>query len=75
MANITASFGSGGANLAPGGSNGSPSLALALRDIADDLETIRAWAAALATKLNADAGVTDVNYATISAGSIKTKKV
>lgn len=37
MAAISTRFGSGGANLAPGGSAGSPSLAEALRDIADDL--------------------------------------
>lgn len=37
MAAISKHFGSGGANLTPGGSAGSPSLAEALRDIADDL--------------------------------------
>jgi hypothetical protein len=41
MAAISKSFGSGGANLSPGGSAGSPSLADALRDVADDLETLR----------------------------------
>ena len=36
MAAITVNFGVGGANLTPGGSAGTPSLADALRDIADD---------------------------------------
>ncbi len=67
MARILATFGSGGANLTPGGGSAQPSLATALRDIADDLEMLRAWGATLATKLNADAGVTDTNYAAPSA--------
>lgn len=37
MAAISPRFGSGGANLVPGGSGGSPTLADTLRDIADDL--------------------------------------
>ncbi|MCG8424391.1 MAG: hypothetical protein MJE77_41390 [Proteobacteria bacterium] len=37
MAAISERFGSGGANLTPQNSAGSPSLATALRDIADDL--------------------------------------
>lgn len=37
MAAIKESFGSGGANLTPGGSAGDPSLATAMRDVADDL--------------------------------------
>ncbi len=37
MAAISLQFGSGGANLVPGGNGGTPSLATALRDIADDL--------------------------------------
>ena len=41
MARITARFGSGGANLAPGGSAGQPALVDALRDIADDLAALR----------------------------------
>ena len=40
MAAISERFGSGGANLAPGGSAGSPSLAEVLRDIADDLAAL-----------------------------------
>jgi hypothetical protein len=47
MAAIDTRFGAGGKNLQPGGSNGKPTLALALRDIADDLAGIRP--AALAT--------------------------
>lgn len=41
MAAITPRFGSGGAHVAPGGSAGSPSLAVALRDVADDLAALR----------------------------------
>ncbi|HPV78061.1 MAG TPA: hypothetical protein PLX31_24395 [Gemmatimonadaceae bacterium] len=41
MAAITPRFGSGGANLAPGGAAGAPSLAEALRDVADDLAALK----------------------------------
>ena len=41
MARITKRFGSGGANLTPGGAAGQPALADALRDIADDLAALR----------------------------------
>ena len=37
MAAVLKRFGSGGANVAPGGSAGQPALADVLRDIADDL--------------------------------------
>jgi hypothetical protein len=72
MAIIKATFGEGGKNLQPGGSNNPTSLAIVLRDVADDLETLRAAHNTLAAKLNADAGVTDTNYATIT--SVKTIK-
>jgi hypothetical protein len=41
MAKITRRFGSGGANLTPAGSAGQPSLADALRDVADDLAALK----------------------------------
>ncbi len=41
MAAISKQFGSGGANVAPGGSAGKPSLADALREIADDLSALK----------------------------------
>jgi len=41
MAKITKRFGSGGANLTPGGASGQPALADALRDIADDLAALK----------------------------------
>ena len=41
MAAISENFGSGGANLAPGGSAGSPDLATALREVADDLAAMQ----------------------------------
>ena len=46
MSEITTRFGSGGANLAPGGSAGAPDLATALRDIADDLAALQPTAVA-----------------------------
>lgn len=41
MAKITRRFGSAGANLTPTGSAGQPSLADALRDVADDLAGLK----------------------------------
>jgi len=41
MAEITRHFGSGGANLTPGGAAGQPSLADVLRDVADDLAALK----------------------------------
>jgi hypothetical protein len=41
MAKISRRFGSGGANLTPGGASGQPALADALRDVADDLAALR----------------------------------
>ena len=41
MAAISPRFGSGGANLSPGGSAGLPSLAEALREVADDLAALK----------------------------------
>ena len=41
MAKISKRFGSGGANLAPGGSAGRPALADVLRDVADDLAAFK----------------------------------
>lgn len=41
MAKIFRRFGSGGANLTPGGASGQPALADALRDVADDLAALR----------------------------------
>jgi hypothetical protein len=56
---------SGGAALAPGAS--SDDLAKVLRSMIDDMNTLRTAYNVLAAKLNADAGVTDVNYATVAA--------
>ena len=41
MAKLTKRFGSGGANLTPGGSAGQPALAEVLLDIADDLAALK----------------------------------
>ncbi len=51
MAAITTEFGTGGANLTPNDSAGTPTLATALRDVADDLAgvgTVPAWTTAIA---------------------------
>ncbi len=48
MAAISPRFGSGGANVAPGGSAGQPSLAEVLRDVADDLAALKPSAVAAA---------------------------
>lgn len=89
MAAISKRFGSGGANLAPGGSAGSPTLADALRDIADDLAAVQvdaiaapeavAAAGASPTKAEFDAVVTLVNEirtkVNAAAAALKTTKV
>lgn len=49
MTAIPANFGQGGANLAPGGAAGKPTLAQTLRDVATDLASIKAAAASVAT--------------------------
>ena len=63
MAAITVNFGRGGAGLTPNRGSGSPSLATALRDIAGDLAALRASVVGVTAQLDADAGVTDVDYA------------
>lgn len=61
MAAIDKRFGAGGKNLQPGGSNGKPTLAQALRDIADDLAGIKGGtlgASTIGAALAAPAAVT-----------------
>ncbi len=70
MAAITTTFGSGGANLSPSGSAGSPSLATALRDIATDLAGVVTTTAVSAAALSANA-TTDVS-ATAAADAVAT---
>lgn len=43
--------------------------------LVDDLEALRAAFATLVTKLNADAGVTDTNYASVAAATLTGAKV
>ena len=75
MAAITTDFGYGGANLVPEGTGGAPTLAQALRDVADDFTNRNTQMDALLAKLDADAGVTDVDYAaTIVAATQLTTK-
>ena len=74
MAAISPRFGSGGRNLTPAG-HGSPTLATALRDIADDLAALRTSVTGITAKLDADAGVTDTNYAALhNPAALKTTK-
>lgn len=75
MSTIKTNFGAGGANLAPGGVQGTPTLADALRDAADDFTELRTQFVALLAKLDADVGVTDTNYAaTLTPAALKTIK-
>lgn len=48
---------------------------LEFNKLVDDLETLRAAFATLVTKLNADAGVTDTNYASVAAAALLAAKV
>ena len=48
---------------------------LEFNKLVDDLETLRAAFATLVTKLNADAGVTDTNYASVLAETLTGAKV
>ena len=75
MTAIKSNFGSGGANLAPDGASGSPSLAATLRDQADDLAELRTQLVALLAKLDADSGTGDSDYAaTLTPAALKTTK-
>ena len=60
---IPTNFGQGGAGLTPENATGGPILATALRDAATDLGVLRAAIVAITAKLDADAGVTDTDYA------------
>ena len=62
MAAIAENFGFGGSGLTPGGGAGSPTLATALRDVADDLAGLK-----VATIATADA---DATYGTAEADLI-----
>lgn len=64
MATIKSTYGDGGSMLSPRAS-GVPSLAEVLRDLADDLQTMGAAFNATLAKLDADAGVTDADYASL----------
>ena len=65
MAEIKTSYGTGGSGLTPNKSSGDPSLAEIFRDAADDLAEIRTQFVTLLAKLDADAGVTDADYAAL----------
>ena len=78
MSNIPPDYGSGGSGLAANGSQRHPPIADVARDIADDIETMRVAINGALAKLDADATVTDTNYAAlfgIAPSAIKTKKV
>ena len=69
MAVIKEDFGWGGANIAPHGAQGRPSLAEALRDIADDLAMLKAAIDQLITDYNNATSPT-----TASTTTLKTQK-
>lgn len=50
-------------------------LRLEFNRLVDDLEALRAAFATLVTKLNADGGVTDTNYASVAAATLTAAKV
>lgn len=77
MANIKADFFDGGQGQNSKESTASrPSLALVLRDIADDLTAIRAALVGVTAKLDLDATVTDTDYASLhDPAALKTAKV
>lgn len=78
MATIPLDFGSGGKglnNAGLGADDLNPDLRLILHEIVDDMNTIRTFCNTLRTaylatlaKLDADAGVTDANYAATNPG-------
>jgi hypothetical protein len=59
----------------PGSGDSTAETTTQLNKLIDDLETVRAALATLATKLNADAGVTDTNYAAPAAAALTAAKV
>ncbi len=61
MATITKRFGSGGANVVPGGAGGEPTLAEALRDVADDLGVLQIPAIASPDATDLPSAITLVN--------------
>lgn len=64
-------------NATPVGMPGSSVAALRLEfnKLVDDVETLRAAFATLVTKLNADTGVTDTNYASVAGATLTAAKV
>ena len=62
MAVVTVRFGSGHAQLAPGGNQGTPSLVTVLRDGIDDVTELHTRFIALLAQLDADGGITDTDY-------------
>lgn len=76
MATIKTDFGEGGQQLTPAGGTKEPTLAGALRDGADDFETLRAQFNALLTKIDLE-GTLAGDYVTsleLASGDILTKK-
>ena len=61
MATVTKRFGSGGANVVPGGAGGEPTLAEALRDVADDLAALQIPAIASPDATDLPSAITLVN--------------
>ncbi len=74
MAVITTNHFSGGENLTPNDSAGTPSLASILRSFVTDVTQIRSALTGLGTKLDADGGVTDTDYNSTIVATIGTQQ-
>lgn len=73
MATIKTKFGEGGANMAPAGT-GEPTLAGALRDVADDLANLRSHFVELLQKLDANHAAATDHEATLTPAALTTIK-
>lgn len=77
MATINKDDFDGLSNLTSASRDPDKTLAKILQDIADDTEALRAAFVGVNAKLDADAGITDTDYAAtwdVASGTIKTKK-
>lgn len=74
MAVITTNYFSGGGNLTPNDSAGTPDLATVLRAFVTDITQLRTALTELGTKLDADSGVNDTDYNATIVADIATQQ-
>ena len=75
MATIRDSYGSGGSGLSASGSQISTRLAEALREVADDVNSLHTTMQTLLAKLDGDSGVGDTDYlSTLTTSVPKTQR-